>query len=87
VLGSEQEDLSHRFSRDGLDFEGADWHLGDNDVPVLNGCLARFECVTHASHDGGDHRIIVGRVTHAAWREGAPMLFHGGSYGMFTNPF
>ncbi len=55
-------------------------------IPVLNGCIARFECETHANHDGGDHRIIVGRVLHAAWREGAPMLFHGGAYGMFKRP-
>ena len=86
VLGTEQEALSHRFARDGLDFDGADWAEGDNGLPVLNGCLARFECETHDCHDGGDHRIMVGRVTHAAWREGAPMLFHGGAYGMFTNP-
>jgi len=86
VLGTEQEDLSARFARDGFDFDGANWTTCDNGSPVLRDCIARFECATHASHEGGDHRIIVGRVLQAAWREGAPMLFHGGAYGMFTNP-
>ncbi len=86
VLGTEQEALAQRFAGDGLNFEGADWRHCESGIPILNDCVARFECASHANHDGGDHRIVVGRVIRAAWREGAPMLFHGGAYGMFTNP-
>jgi flavin reductase (DIM6/NTAB) family NADH-FMN oxidoreductase RutF len=32
-------------------------------APVLDGALAVLECRTEAVHDGGDHSIVVGRVT------------------------
>jgi flavin reductase (DIM6/NTAB) family NADH-FMN oxidoreductase RutF len=32
-------------------------------APVLDGALAALECQTYAVYDGGDHSIIVGRVT------------------------
>jgi flavin reductase (DIM6/NTAB) family NADH-FMN oxidoreductase RutF len=85
VVGAEQAGLCERFSRDGLAFEGTDWQPGAHGVPLLNGCLARFECTTVASHEGGDHRIIVAEVTRATWRDGDPLLFSQGSYGQFTN--
>lgn len=84
VMGAEQGDLCQRFARDGTAFDGTDWTLGAHGVPLLNGCLARFECNHVASHEGGDHRIIVGRVTRANWREGAPLVFSQGRYGDFS---
>ena len=46
--------------------------------------LARFECVTEARHDGGDHTIIIGRVTHFTMAaEGAPLVFAKGQFGRF----
>ena len=35
-------------------------------APVLDGALAALECQTFAVYDGGDHSIIVGRVTAVA---------------------
>jgi len=86
ILGEDQEDVCRRFATDGFDFDGADWSLGERDVPLLHGCLARFECRQKARHDGGDHDIIVGEVARAEWREGAPLIFSQGAYGRFTNP-
>lgn len=84
VLGDDQGDLSHRFARGGHDFDGTGWELRDPGVPILSECIARFECAMHASHDSGDHRIILGRVLRSAWREGAPMLFHDSANGMLA---
>ncbi|HMO71609.1 MAG TPA: flavin reductase family protein, partial [Paracoccaceae bacterium] len=53
-------------------------------VPLIPGCLARFECEQHALHEGGDHTIVVGRVIRAALAEGAPLVFSGGKYGTFA---
>ena len=69
----------------GIDFSNFDWHAGDNDVPLIHNCLARFECTRHAIHEGGDHAIIVGRVTAAAISDGTPLLFARGAYGRFTD--
>ncbi len=85
VLGSDQIDLCRRFSRDGLDFAGLDWIAGEDGVPLIEGCLARFDCRRTAVHDGGDHLIVVGRVLQAGVRDGVPLLFSGGLYGRFTD--
>ncbi len=85
VLGADQRDVCASFARHGDDFDGADWGRGENGVPVLNGCLARFECQRAAVHDGGDHIIIIGRVLRAAAGDGDPLLFSAGSYGRFTH--
>ena len=47
-------------------------------VPVLDRCLARFDCDLFAMHEAGDHMIIVGRVLHAQITEGDPLAFFGG---------
>lgn len=85
VIGAEQEDVAARFSRDGTAFEGCNWIPNAHNVPLIEGCLARFECDTVATHDGGDHRIVIGRVTRATWRDGAPLVFSQGAMGLFTD--
>ena len=41
-------------------------HLGRaTGAPLLDGAVAALECQTYAVYDGGDHSIIVGRVTAA----------------------
>ena len=42
-----------------------------------------FECARYAVHEGGDHAIIVGRVTSATVSEGRSLVFSGGSFGRF----
>ncbi|MDJ0627343.1 MAG: flavin reductase family protein [Rhodobacter sp.] len=86
VIAEDQEELCRRFALDGTAFEGTDWDLGARQVPLLNHCLARFECTTVATHDGGDHCIVVAEVNRASWRPGAPLVFSQGAYGRFTNP-
>lgn len=86
VVGAEQTALCNGFARDGNAFDSCDWDTGENDVPLLNGCLSRFECTKVAEHDGGDHSIVVARVTRVTTRDGAPLLFYSGRYGGFTEP-
>lgn len=83
VLAAGQLDLGRRFTRSGDAFEGLDYEPNDKGVPLLGFCLSRFECTRIAAHDGGDHLILVARVTAAALRDGEPLLFSGGDYGRF----
>jgi flavin reductase (DIM6/NTAB) family NADH-FMN oxidoreductase RutF len=83
VLGAEQEDLSRRFSRGGAGFEGMPRVVTPEGVPVIPGTLARFDCVHHDRHDGGDHLIVVGRVLRASHRDGPPLVFHAGALGRY----
>ena len=52
--------------------------------PLIEGALCRFDCTVQAQHDGGDHLIIVGQVTHFAQTGGEPLVFQNGVFGRFT---
>ncbi len=84
VIGAEQADVATRFVRNGRAFEGLNWALGAGGVPLIAGCLARFECDLAATHDGGDHLIVLGNVLAAEMREGTPLVFCSGGYGEFS---
>jgi flavin reductase (DIM6/NTAB) family NADH-FMN oxidoreductase RutF len=57
------------------------WTDGENGCPVLDGALASLECICDSLHDGGDHWIIIGRVTQTeSGNDGAPLLFYRGRY-------
>ncbi len=84
VLGQDNADWPARFSRGGAGFDGLDWQVNGEGVPVLSGALARFDCARHATHDGGDHLIIVGKVLRLALEAGAPLVFAQGRFGGFT---
>jgi flavin reductase (DIM6/NTAB) family NADH-FMN oxidoreductase RutF len=84
ILGQDHTDLPSRFSRGGHGFAGLDWHPNAEGVPSLPGALARFDCTQHATHDGGDHLIIVGQVLRLALEEGEPLVFAKGRYGRFA---
>ena len=80
VLDAHQQDICNGFTKDKHAFDALDWTTGANDVPLIDGCLARFECTLEAEHDAGDHTIVVGRVTKAAVRDGLPLLFQAGRF-------
>ncbi len=84
VLGDAQQDVCMNFTKQGTDFEALDWSVGAHDVPLIEGCLARFECSRHAVHEGGDHSLIVGRVEAVTLREGTPLIFAKGAFGTFS---
>jgi flavin reductase (DIM6/NTAB) family NADH-FMN oxidoreductase RutF len=86
VLAETQVDLSRRFAlpqAGGIDkFAEGGWSAGLGGAPVLAGCAAVFECERVAAHDGGDHRLFIGRVLRLADLAIAPLLFQGGHYHM-----
>ena len=85
VLGEDQRDIGAAFARHPSEgFEGLGVATNAEGVCVIDGCLARFDCARHASHPGGDHVIVVGRVIRAETRESAPLAFFGGRYGTFA---
>ncbi len=83
IMAEDQQDIALRFAHSGDDFTDIDWRPNESGLPVLTGCLARFDCAAHARHDGGDHSILVGRVLRAASRPGQGLMFKRGQYGGF----
>lgn len=84
VMGADQAAICSGFARDGRAFETCDWTSNTHGVPILSGCLARFECSQNACHDAGDHTIIVGLVESFAAQDGTPLVFSSGGYGSFV---
>ena len=84
VLAQDQADLITRFIRGGAGFDGLDHEINAEGVPVLTTAAARFDCVQHATHEGGDHLIVVGQVLRASQRDVAGLVFKKGQYGGFS---
>lgn len=84
IMAEDQHELARHFAQSGNGFDRIDWSPSPEGVPVLAGCLARFDCTRAALHDGGDHTIVVGRVDRAACRAGRGLIFKRGQYGGFT---
>ena len=84
VMSEDQQNLALHFARTGCDFSQFDWKANENGLPILQGCLARFECRQTALHTAGDHSIIVGQVLKAAHRPGSGLMYKRGQYGGFA---
>jgi flavin reductase (DIM6/NTAB) family NADH-FMN oxidoreductase RutF len=81
VLSSPQEALARRFADKHEDrFEGIGYHLSAEGLVLLDGALAHIECERSAEYPGGDHTIVLGRVTGGSTADGRPLLYYRGGY-------
>ncbi len=83
ILGEDQREMCAHFTRPDHDFSAYDTVLSPDGVPLIEGCIARFDCQREVAHEAGDHLLIVGRVLRASHGEGAPLIFSQGRYGSF----
>ncbi|MEM8552166.1 MAG: flavin reductase [Pseudomonadota bacterium] len=82
VLAQDQVEISNRFAAPGGEKFGlTQWSTGADDVPLIDHAAAHFECRQHATFDGGDHLIIVGRVERFAAHDRPGLVFAQGRYG------
>lgn len=86
VLSAGQLALAEDFAMSGEPFAGLVCSRGIGDVPLLEGCAARFECRHEAGYDGGDHLIVVGEVLRLTQADLPPLLFHRGKYCSLYQP-
>lgn len=83
VLRAEQEALSDyfaaRWAGEPPCFRFVPWE----NYARLEGCAASLGCALHTLLPGGDHWLVVGRVTalHLGVEPRRPLLFHAGAYG------
>jgi flavin reductase (DIM6/NTAB) family NADH-FMN oxidoreductase RutF len=81
VLSEQQQMLSSHFS--GRSVEGLEVDFVETEgVPTLSGNLATFVCTLDRIYDGGDHRVIFGRVDALTRAADAlpPLLYYAGTY-------
>lgn len=85
VLSVTQEQLCMEVARDPSRLHKLELQSTPFGVPVLDECLARFDCATEALHPAGDHTIIVGQVMLASvFESSAPLAFYRGQTGTFA---
>lgn len=82
ILRERQEDLSARFARTLTDkWSGVAYDLWDTGCPILHDALAKFECRTRHTYDGGDHIIFVGEVVRFEYDpNGQALVYYRGHY-------
>ena len=83
VLREDQSELSGHFATSGnaRRFDGVAWQPGHLDMPVLDSCVASFQCSTFAQHLAGDHVLFLGRVEDFVHAGQEPSLvFYRGGY-------
>lgn len=90
ILAEDQHDLSARFALSGneeLRFEGLECRSGPTGSPWLPDTLAILDCRTVATHDAGDHVILVGEVEAAEWDDArVPLLYYDAAYRRLAPP-
>jgi flavin reductase (DIM6/NTAB) family NADH-FMN oxidoreductase RutF/DNA-binding MarR family transcriptional regulator len=81
VLAEDQVELANLFANPKEDkFARSAWTRGASGAPLLHGTIAQFECELDQLVEGGDHLILIGRVTRYARYTGEPLLFAQGRY-------
>ncbi len=85
ILGADQCDLCWQVAKDAKALQDMDLAQNSEGVPLIDGALARFECSSYATYDGGDHAIFVGKVLRASLRDdGEALAFFKGQQGRFV---
>jgi flavin reductase (DIM6/NTAB) family NADH-FMN oxidoreductase RutF len=87
ILSQSQDALSGRFASSRIEdkFEGVRWRPGVLGMPIIEDCLASFECSVYGRHEAGDHDVFIGEVKHMS---GGPadqaLVFYKGAYMMLA---
>jgi flavin reductase len=79
VLGAEQLKLARYFASDPVDVSPR-WSL-DAPVPRLADPLAWMQCAPWRTYDGGDHTLMLGRVTDLGHRDGDALTWAWSRFG------
>jgi flavin reductase (DIM6/NTAB) family NADH-FMN oxidoreductase RutF len=81
VLAAGQVELARRFSRPHADrFASVPFRLGWSDAPLIDGCVAWFECRHHEKHRVGDHVLFIGEVMTVERAPGRGLVFQHGRF-------
>ena len=87
VLAHDQVELARRFSRPHADrFAGVPYRVGAAGAPLIEGCVAWFECRHHARHRAGDHVLFIGEVETCERRSAPALVFHQHRFGTTRAP-
>jgi len=81
ILSEEDKHICEGFAKNAHAFDTLKYSTNGHGVPLIESCLARFECRLVATHPGSDHVIVVGQVEKVDLLDGNPLAFYAGKYG------
>lgn len=86
ILHENQQEISNHFaSHPANKFTEISYHLGIENLPVLDNVLVNLECRLHNFYEGGDHTIFVGEIERATVNEENPLVYWHGDYKNLSN--
>jgi flavin reductase (DIM6/NTAB) family NADH-FMN oxidoreductase RutF len=81
ILSDDQLEQAKQFARSGpTEFQGAHFQVTQTGLPRLEGCVGALECEVTARYPGGDHVIVLGRVTALHAGGSHPLVFYAGHF-------
>jgi flavin reductase ActVB len=81
IVPSDHAKLAERFATHGAEkFVEGHFTANGNALPVLDRAMVVLECDSYARYEGGDHTILVGRVTDSAVSDDAPAIYFRRDY-------
>lgn len=81
ILRQEQQHYSDQFaSRLSDKFDGIEFSVSANGIPILKDVLVNLECRLVNSQESGDHTIFVGEILNAHIADGGPLVYFQGNY-------
>ena len=79
ILSKNQLNLCNIFSTQSKSkFKNINWQRSKNGFPLIDNCLAWFDCVKWNDYPGGDHQILVGKVTAFNFSNLEPLTYWNG---------
>lgn len=84
ILGTTQNALALNFAAKGeTKFRGVEW-VTDDGLPRLPRSPGWLACEVAEFVDGGDHVVLLGRVTSVDQYNGRPLTYHARDFGTHT---
>ncbi|GGE61058.1 flavin reductase family protein [Actibacterium pelagium] len=80
VLRDDQNSVCEAFTSRQDAFDDLSLSKNADGVPVIDDCLARFDCQRYASYPGGDHQIILGQVNAFTHGPGNGLVYLRGKF-------
>jgi flavin reductase (DIM6/NTAB) family NADH-FMN oxidoreductase RutF len=83
LLRDDQRHVSAAFAKSDVAKWQGGHHRTGTLAPIIHPNLVAFECEVYARHDGGDHRLLLGRVIQIETPQDAaprPLLYYRGQY-------
>jgi flavin reductase ActVB len=76
IIHADQTHIAGKFASRGADkFTGTRWETNGHGVPLLPDAAVMLECEAENVYPGGDHIILVGRVTQTTIGEKTPTVY------------